>query len=196
MKFEKNKSFSDYIGDHTLLYGETNTKKTYYTAKFVQFLVESNFNPKEISILDFAPKMITINDLKIGGRVIDFYEESIKCNYLAYKGEIIPPRLNANNSEELDSNARNNHEITSKLLDEYNLRATPILIINDISIYLHVGNLTRLCETIKKANTFFGNTYYGIKINKTFSSKFSMKEKELVESLVKMIKNSYITSST
>ena len=80
MKFDKNRNFKDYVGHHTLLYGETNTKKTFYTAKFVQFLVESDYDPLKISILDFAPKMTTINNLKIGGRIIDFYEDSKKCN--------------------------------------------------------------------------------------------------------------------
>ena len=55
MIFHENLDFNQFIGYHTILYGETNTKKTYFTAKFVQFLVESkNINPKDISILDFA----------------------------------------------------------------------------------------------------------------------------------------------
>ena len=50
MDFDKSKSFSEYINHHTLLYGETNTKKTYYTAMFVKFLVDSNFNPLDIHL--------------------------------------------------------------------------------------------------------------------------------------------------
>ena len=116
MIFDKNRSFNDYIGHHILLYGETNTQKTYYTAKFVQFIFESNFDPKEISILDFAPKMSTINGLKIGGRIQDFYEDTKKCNNLTFIGEIIPPRLHSTNLEELNANARKNFNKTNKIL--------------------------------------------------------------------------------
>ncbi|GAG90390.1 unnamed protein product, partial [marine sediment metagenome] len=68
MNFPENLNFNDFIGRHVLLYGEANTKKTYYTSKFIQFLVESKKAfPNDISILDFAPPLSTINNLKIGG---------------------------------------------------------------------------------------------------------------------------------
>jgi hypothetical protein len=193
MKFDKNKSCNEYLNHRTLLYGETNTKKTYYTAKFVQFLVESKFNPLEITILDFAPKMVTINDSKIGGRIEDFYANSKICNNMYFEGEIIPPRLRSQNSKVLIENARNNYVKTHQILEEYHQKPTLILVINDISIYLHVGKLEYFLKTIQKARTFFGNTYYGTSINRNFSYKFSLKEKKFIESLVKRIENSYST---
>ena len=61
MLFQDNFNFDDCIGRQTFLYGETNTGKTYFTAKFIDFLLDSNlFAPKEISILDFAPKFLDI----------------------------------------------------------------------------------------------------------------------------------------
>ncbi|MFX1256638.1 MAG: hypothetical protein ACFFAN_02175, partial [Promethearchaeota archaeon] len=69
MKFNDGLDFNDFIGHHTILYGETNTKKTYYTAKFVQFLLQvKKVDPKNISILDFAPKLFKMYNLKIGGK--------------------------------------------------------------------------------------------------------------------------------
>ena len=193
MEFDKNKSFSEYVNHQTLLYGETNTKKTYYTAQFVRFLVESNFNPLDITILDFAPKIITINDLKVGGRIEDFYEKSNVCRNLYFEGEIIPPRLSSTNLKELSENAQCNYNKTKKILEEYAQNPTPALIINDISIYLHIGKLKYLLKTIKKALTFFGNTYYGTSINRDFTYKFSLNEKKLVEALAEKIENSYST---
>jgi len=193
MKFDNNKSYSEYLNHHTLLYGETNTKKTYYTAKFVQFLIESNFNPLEITILDFAPKIIRVNDLKIGGRIEDFYENIKACKNLNFKGEIIPPRLRSTNLKELNDNARKNFNKTSQILEEYRHNPTLVLIINDITIHTHVGKLNYLLKTIKKARTFFGNAYYGTSINRNFTYDFSLKEKKMVESLVKKIENSYST---
>jgi hypothetical protein len=193
MKFDNSKRFDEYLNHHTLLYGETNTKKTYYTAMFVQFLVESSFNPKEITILDFAPKMITINGLKVGGRIEDFYENSKACKNLFFEGEIIPPRLHSTNLEELNANARNNFNKTNQILEEYAQNPTEVLVINDISIYLHNGKLQFLLKIIKKACTFFGNTYYGTSINRNFTYDFSLKEKKFVEALVEKIEVSYST---
>ena len=194
MRFDISKNFKEYVGHHTLLYGETNTKKTLYTAKFVQFLVESNFDPLQITILDFGPKMNTINNLKIGGRIVDFYEDSKKCNYLIFEGEIIPPRLNARCMEDVVKNATKNHEKSLMILQKYNQKPTSTLVMNDISIYLHAGDLDYLLETIQKSGTFFGNTYHGTSINKSFTLKFSLKEKQLVETLVKKVENSHSTS--
>lgn len=189
-KFE----FADLIGHHTFLYGETNTKKTYYTAKFVQYLIESkNFDPKEISIMDFAPPHNIIGGVKIGGKIKDFYYSSFKCNNLSFEGEIIPPRLTAKNTKGLYVNACRNFKKTYSILKLFNNNPTSILIINDISIYLHIGNKKLLLESIKKAKTFFGNSYYGSSIKSDYSTFFNLREKRLVDFLIKNLEFSYFT---
>ena len=194
MIFHKELDFNQFIGYSTILYGETNTKKTYYTAKFVQFLIESkNINPKDITILDFAPKLSTIKGLKIGGKIEDFYEKSYKCNNLIFEGKIIPPRLKANNKKELHENALYNYNKTHEILENFNEKSTSFLIINDISIYLHLGNKKYLLETIIKASTFFGNSYYGSSIKCNFATFFSLREKRSVRYLLKRVDNAYIT---
>ncbi len=194
MKFNPSLDYEENIGHQTFLYGDANTKKTYYTAKFVQFLIElKNVDPKEISILDFAPPFSIINNIKLGGKIRDFYEDSAKCNNLFFEGEIIPPRLNAKNITELYENACKNFKKTYKILSSFNDNPTPTLIINDISIYLHIGNKALLLESIKKAATFFGNSYYGSSIKSDFSHLFSRREKRLVEYLIKKMDFSYFT---
>jgi len=194
MKFHNDLNFNDLIGHHALLHGETNTKKTYYTAKFVQFLVESKkIDPKEISLLDFAPKLSIIKKLKIGGKIQDYYEDCNKCNTFTFEGEIIPPRLKATNLKELYNNACQNYKKTSKILQKFNENPTLFLIINDISIYLHLGSKKYLLETIKKASTFFGNTYHGTSIKRDFATLFSLREKKLVEHLINNIEFSFFT---
>jgi len=195
MKFNRDLNFSNLIGQKTLIYGETNTGKTLYTANFVQFLLESkNINPKEISILDFAPKLTYFNDLKIGGRVQDFFENSVKCNYIKFIGEIIPPRLNAKNKNEMYSNICHNFHKIYEIIEIYNSSPTPVLIINDISLFLHLGSNKYLINTINKSDTFFGNSYYGSSISSKFSKLLSIKEKRKVESLIKNIENSFKTT--
>ena len=194
MRFNSSLSYKEYIGHHNFLYGETDTKKTFYTAKFIQFLIESkNFDPKKISILDFAPPYNIIDGVKIGGKIKDFYQEIDNCNNLYFEGEILPPRLNARNITDLYENACKNFKKAFKILKLFNNKPTSILIINDISIYFHIGNKKLLVDSINKTNTFFGNSYYGSSIKSDFSTLFSLREKRLVEYLVKKIENSYFT---
>ena len=194
MNFPENLNFKDFIGHHVLLYGETNTKKTYYTSKFIQFLVESKkVFPNDISILDFAPPLSTINNLKIGGKIQDFYEKSMTCKNILFKGEITPPRMNSSNKTELYQNACENFKKTSEILHLFKKDPTPILIINDISLYLHIGNVKLLLEAINKSNTFFGNAYFGSSIKRGYATLFSLRERRKVKSLIKKVEQSYFT---
>ena len=194
MSFQDKLDFNSLRGLHTLIYGDTNTKKTFYTSKFVQFLLESKgVSPKNISILDFAPNLTTVRNLKIGGKIRDFYENSAKCRNISFKGEIIPPRLNSSNKTELYRNACENFKKTSKILNSFIEEPTSILIINDISIYLHMGSLELLLKAINNSTTFFGNSYYGSSIKKDFATLFSRREKRQVENLIKKVEFCYFT---
>jgi len=192
MSFHDKLDFNNLKGLHTLIYGETNTGKTFHTAKFVQYLLENqNFEPKEISILDFAPKLTHFKNLKIGGRIQDYYEHSLKCNVINFIGEIIPPRLKAKNKSEMLTNICNNFKKIHESLEKYNDSPTPVLIINDISLFLHLGSNRYLINTINKSDTFFGNSYYGSSITSKFSKLLSIIEKNKVEFLIKNVDNSF-----
>jgi len=195
MNFTKKFDFETILGTHSLIYGETDTKKTFFTAKFVEFLLETkNIPPKEVTILDFAPKLAYVKNLKIGGRIQDYYDNSMECNYINFEGEIIPPRLNAHNKKEMYYNICLNFNKIYKILEIYNKNPTSVLIVNDISLYLHLGNIQYLINTINKSNTFFGNAYYGKSIGTKFSKLLTLKEKKRVEFLIKNIENSFKTS--
>jgi hypothetical protein len=186
--------YNKLLGRSTLLYGEANTKKTLLTSKFVQFLLESkNIPPKDITILDFAPNLIMFKNLKIGGKVRDFYKLSSRCRYPLIKGEIIPPRLNSKNKKELYTFACDNFRKTFEILNLFIEKSTPLLIINDISIYLQIGSINLILKAISISNTFLGNSYYGSSIKSDYSSLFSLREKQKVESLIKQVDKSYST---
>ena len=105
---------------------------------------------------------------------MNFYKNSDKCNNLSFEGEIIPPRLKAKNLTELHENACKNFKKTYKILALYNDNPTSILIINDISIYLHIGNKKLLLESIKKANQKLKNGF--VKVNKEALKKDTKKD--------------------
>ncbi|MFX1325623.1 MAG: hypothetical protein ACFE8N_11750 [Promethearchaeota archaeon] len=189
-----NIDFNELIGHSTLLYGDTNTSKTRFTAEFVKFLLEMcNIPPNDITILDFAPKSMSINNLKIGGRIIDFYNKSASTRNISLRGEIVPPRLRSNNITELYQNACENFKKTSEILNAYLEAPTPILIVNDISIYLHIGGIKHLLEAISKSNTFLGNSYYGTSLKRDYCTRFNSREKRKVKSLIKKVDKSYFS---
>ena len=186
--------YKHFIGKRTLFYGETDTKKTYYTAEFMDYLIDyQEIDPKEISILDFAPELMKINGLKVGGKLKDFSNKTSECRVISLDGNIIAARLKAQNKRELFENICHNYKITSKAIQKFDQSATDFLIINDLSIYLHLGNKSYLLNTIKKANTFFGNSYYGTKIKTGFGKLLSLKEKKRVDFLIKNLDYSIIT---
>ncbi|MBD3197186.1 MAG: hypothetical protein GF317_19180 [Candidatus Lokiarchaeota archaeon] len=192
-KFKEFLNFSSYIGSHTLLYGETNTYKTYVTALFVKYLVEEReYDPLDITVLDFAPKLRHFNQMKIGGKISHYYNNVNKCNLIEFQDEIIPPRLNATNLKELMHNICANYKKTSYSIQQFNSKPTQILIINDISIHLHLGNYKDILKMVRKSNTFFGNSYNGesISTKKQFTSLLSLKEKKFVERLIETIQQS------
>lgn len=187
-------NFSTFLNQYTFLYGETNTRKTLNTANFVKYLLETiKVDKNAITILDFAPKFKKFKNFEIGGQIIDFYENSISCNYIPLKGEITPPRLNAKNKKELYSIICHNYKLTNEILLKYKDNPTPCLIINDISIYLHLGSVKKLYDIIMESHTFFGNSYYGVSIKSKIHSLLSLIEKKRVEFLIKNIENSIYT---
>lgn len=187
--------FKKALGNHTLLYGETDTRKTYITARFIEFLlITENVNPEDISILDFAPPVKIIDDVKFGGKINHFSKLSLQCKNISLKGEIIPPRFSASNKKELYEYLCQNYRITSLCLEIFKENPTKYLIINDLSIYLHLGDKNYLLQIINGTHTFFGNTYYGAQIKSNFSKLLSLKERKRVEFIVNHIENPIITS--
>lgn len=194
MPFQDILDYGRFVGHHTLIYGEPDTKKTLCTARFVQYLIEiKSVLPKEISILDFAPPLIIIKNVKVGGKIKDFYEESVKCRNILFDGEIIPPRLNAKSIKEIYENACRNFKKIQTVLKIFNDNPTSILIMNDISIYLHIGSIKSLLKSIYKSTTFFGNSYYGSLIKSDLDSLLSLRERRLVKYLIKKLEKSYFT---
>jgi len=187
MKNHRLVNYQNYIGCHTLVNGDINKGKTQFTANFVKFLFESGYDPNQITILDFSPNLTEIKGLKIGGKLVDYYKKCELCNVIKINGDIIPPRLTTRNKKEIKNIASQNYIKTSEALDKYIKEPTEILIMNDISIYLHRGNPKKILNAINKANTFFGNSYFGTTIKSKSGCFFDYKEKRRVKYLTKRV---------
>ncbi|MEM0453967.1 MAG: hypothetical protein QXO98_04870 [Sulfolobales archaeon] len=137
-----------------LIVGDVRKGKTTLTAKLVEALAEVCGNDK-ITVLDFAP-----NFGGVGNRI----NVSKGIRVLRPEG-ITAPRLMGRNCSDIWELARRNRELTEKALKEFLQNPTPIVVINDLSIYLHDGDLSLVLEVSEKAVIFVANSYYGSTLN-------------------------------
>ena len=106
-----------------------------------------------------------------------------RLRYLAPR-RIETPRLAARNGGELLELVKKNRQRISNLLKQYMEKPTPILFINDISIYLQSGDFETLAKAIGKASTLVANGYYGKTLSNDYSTGVSSLERELMDKLV------------
>jgi len=71
------------------------------------------------------------------------------------------------------------------LIDEYIRNPTKILIINDLSIYFHAGDLSKILQCLSKAETFLANSYYGKTLKNDFNTGVSYRERDLVKKMMR-----------
>lgn len=184
--------YEQLIGEHSLIYGETNSFKTYYCAQFVKYLLdEKQINKKLVAILDFAPPLVKKEGGKIGGKILDYFPGAKECTYIKDERSIIPPRYASQNKEQLLNYSCHNFKITYNALKTYIEKPSPYLIINDVSIHLQVGGLHILIDAIRRSETFLGNCYYGSSITKDYATLFSLREQIKTKKLLKYVKDTY-----
>ena len=172
-------SLNEIINRRTLIIGEVGSGKTLLTANIVKLLIEKCFK-KEITIIDLAP-----NKNKIGVPLNQYLKNisSYNIRYLIPR-RIYAPRLTASSPHELKSFLYLNYIEAKKLFNIYSSNPTKILIINDLTIFLHYGTVDELLNIIKTSKTFIGNAYYGYSIKDRFNTGLDEVERKKVKSLI------------
>ncbi|RLE90046.1 MAG: hypothetical protein DRN04_15645 [Thermoprotei archaeon] len=177
-------SVSEVLNKRTLIIGELGSGKTLLTLKLTLNLVGDGYG-KYITILDFAPKKIG----NIGGRFLDFgFNPSKVFAYLA-PPKVYTPRISAKSPQELLSLAVKNRENIEKIISKYLVNPTEILVINDLTLYLHAGSLELIDECIMLSKTFIANAYYGHELSFNYGTGITAKERSLIMELVKYMDN-------
>ncbi len=158
--------------------GDVGKGKTSLTAKLLDELILHGFS-KYITVIDMAP-----STKDIGAR-LSAYTENVKNVRYFFSEKIRGPRIEGKNSTEVLEIARRNREIVEKFLEEYLNNPTEILIINDLTLYLHAGEVNKIFDIMGKAKTFIANAYYGNTLSDDKGSGLTLKEKLLVQMLLK-----------
>jgi len=167
------------LGKKIMIIGEVGSGKTRLTAKILDELI-SKMDPKNITVIDMAPTTIS----GIAARVSAYTDVASKVRYLA-PSIIRAPRIEGKNKEEVIFLANLNKISIEPLLENFLNEPTKILIINDLSIYFHAGNIDKILECTNVAETFIANAYYGQSLSDDKNSGISKREKRLVDELIK-----------
>ena len=177
-----------HIQKMTIILGDISTGKTTTTALLIIDALKSN-RPNNITIIELAPKKTIYKEKPIGGRISDIIKLPSGIRLLRPK-KIHSPRYSAKDKNELLNLVEENKKSIDPILNHYMDNPTPILFINDLSIYFQSGKWEKVFSAMQKAKVALANAYYGRSLEndlKTGISKIERKTLEKVSSKTDMI---------
>lgn len=170
-------NIEEILGRKTLILGVMSSGKTKLTAEILDKLIE-NTVPKDITVIDMSPTTVP----GIGGRISSYTSNVSKVRYLA--PEVVrAPRIEGKNKDEVLNLAEFNRTSIDPLLEEFITKPTSILFINDLSIYLHAGDVSKIIKCLELSNTVVANSYYSEFPIEDKGSGVSEREKKILELL-------------
>ncbi|MGC9051936.1 hypothetical protein [Pyrobaculum sp.] len=156
-----------------LIVGDVGRGKTLLLAKMLKALAALGVS---VTILDFAPEKMGV------GAKLTRYVDVAGVRYLT---EVFrAPRLEGRDAGEELALARENAERAAALIRQFLASPTPVLAVNDLTIYLHAGDPALVEEAIDAADVFIATAYYGSALRDKGSG-ISGRERRAVEELMK-----------
>lgn len=168
---------NEVLGKKLLIWGETGAGKTKLLAEILQELIWQ-VDPEEITVIDLAPQRTG----EIGGKLTDYLTIDSRVRYLSPE-KVYTPRLVSTSPEHVLRYAELNKKSMKPLLDQFVRKTTSVLMLNDITLYLHLGELQTVLECVRLADTFSATAYHGSTFDKDFGTGISSRERQLTEEL-------------
>jgi len=173
------------IGKRVLIVGDVGSGKTLLTLKIVYGFIELGFGGS-ISILDFAPSSTLHCGRRVGGKLIEYsFNPNLVKMYIPV--ETIPPRILGKCRDEVLMYANMNRGRCGDAIKLFIGDPSDILVINDVSLYYHVGDLGLIVDAMKLCKTFIANAYFDGFIEDKFSTGISINEREVTMNLMKIV---------
>jgi GTPase SAR1 family protein len=147
-------NFDKLLGRRALICGEVGAGKTRLLTRFLRFLVDRGLGD-EVTIIDLAPGYGDV------GRSVESYYPEVRGLRYMRPGRVYPPRLLGRNGHEVLHYAEMNLLEARRLLDDYARSPTRILLINDLTIYLHAGDPDDVLRLLDLCETFAATAYEG-----------------------------------
>ena len=168
--------FREFLGKRVLVVGEVGSGKTKLLARFLEFLIGSGYG-SEVTLIDLAPSYRGV------GRLVEEHTDAVRAVRYLKPDKIFPPRLLGRDCEEVLKYAELNYRAAEKLFEEFAEKPSKILLINDLTIYLHRGEVERLLEIIGLAETFAATAYEGSVLEDDKGSGVTARERRLLSEL-------------
>lgn len=175
-------TFRDLVGQKVLITGDVGAGKTKLTIALLDEAVAAGWGA-QITVIDMAPATVFIHGRKIGGKLIELSDQVKQVRYLT-PPRVETPRLSAKSTEELLRLVAVNEARIRPLLTAFVETPTPVLFVNDISIYLQSGDETPILAAMEAAETFIANGYYGTTLTSDFATEVSTTERRLMQQLM------------
>ncbi|MDH5482117.1 MAG: DUF87 domain-containing protein [Candidatus Bathyarchaeota archaeon] len=167
----------DVLGKKVLILGESGSGKTKLAAKLLWELMKL-IDHERITVIDLAPQRTR----DVGGKLAD-YSDSIKRVKYLYPEKVYTPRIAGTSPEEVLQYATLNRKIMEPLFNNFAKNPTEAIIINDITLYLHRGELKTVMKCVRLAKTFLATAYYGSKLASDLGTGISARERQMTNEL-------------
>ncbi|RDD53411.1 MAG: hypothetical protein BA066_04530 [Candidatus Korarchaeota archaeon NZ13-K] len=168
------------LGKRTLIVGRVRSGKTRLTAEILRGFM-GLVGAGEITVIDLAPER---GGLGLSLRAYLGFPEGLR--YLR-PASVRAPRLEGRDAEEVLRLARENEEYIRPILLNFLENPTKILVMNDMTIYLHAGDLGLILECMGSVETFLGNAHYGRGDFDDKGSGLNERERLLIEELMRRV---------
>ena len=172
--------FERFIGKKTLIVGEVGSGKTLLLSRFLDQLVRSGLKDR-VTVIEMGPNMGGV------GGTVENYTRNVTCVKYLKPWRIIPPRTMGRNRDEVIRYARLNMLALKPLIEEYLRNPTDILLINDLTIYLHAGEVEDIIQLINISNTFTATAYEGEKLADDKGSGITDRERKSLDRLEELV---------
>jgi len=166
------------LGKWMLILGDVGTGKTRFTSEITEKMIDLGYGD-DITVIDLGPETG-----EVGSTLASYLHRIREVRYL-HPAKLYAPRLMARDISELNKYMDENYRMAKEVMEKYRLSPTKILVINDLTIFLHRGSVDELMDIIKISETFIGNAYYGSYITDKFNTGIDIIERMRVEELIK-----------
>jgi GTPase SAR1 family protein len=165
------------LGKKILILGEAGSGKTKLAARLLRELMML-VNPEEITVIDFAPQRVG----EIGGKLIDYMNITGGVKYFSPEN-VYTPRLAGTSPKQVLRYAELNTKSMEPLFNRFIRNVTEVLVLNDVTLYLHLGKLETVLKCVRLAKTFLATAYYGSKLAEDLGTGISSRERQLTDKL-------------
>lgn len=167
---EENMNLDKLLNRRVLICGEVGVGKTRLLTSFLRFLVERGLED-EVTVIDLAPEYGGV------GRSVESYYPGVRGLRYMRPSRVYPPRLLGRDAHEVLHYAEMNLLEARRPLEDYARSPTRILLVNDLTIYLHAGDPEDILRLLGLCETFAATAYEGASLEGDKGSGVTTREK-------------------